>query len=190
MLKKSILPVALVFIMLTQGCSDKSEKDQNQAVAANTMVAESNFHLSDTNNKVITIAKEAQSFFIKDQKDKLVIFDIFATWCPPCKAVAPHLASLQKKYAADIVVIGVTIEDTITNEELEKFKAEYGADYTIVNSSENRKLTSAIASAIGAGERFPIPMMAMYKNGKYITHYVGAVPEEMIESDIQLALGK
>ena len=31
--------------------------------------------------------------------------------------------------------------------------------------------------------------MAMYKNGKYVTHYVGAIPEEMIESDIKMAMG-
>ena len=40
------------------------------------------------------------------------------------------------------------------------------------------------------GPRYPIPLMAMYKDGKYINHYVGAVQEEFVESDIKRALNK
>jgi hypothetical protein len=32
--------------------------------------------------------------------------------------------------------------------------------------------------------------MILYKNGQYVTHYTGATPEEMIDSDIAAALGK
>jgi thiol-disulfide isomerase/thioredoxin len=177
---------ALIFMMmiLFQGCDDKQTQHADQ------MVTKHIFELSDTQDSTISITKEGDSIFLSDDKEKLIIIDIFATWCPPCKAVAPHLGSLQAKYSEDIKIIGVTIQDDISNEELNKFKDDFDAKYTIVNSKENRKLTSAIAASIGLGERFAIPTMVMYKNGKYITHYVGAVPEEMVESDIKLALGK
>ena len=69
-------------------------------------------------------------------------------------------------------------------------KNEYGADYTITNGLDNIKLSRIIASSIHVGQKFPIPLMVMYKDGKYVTHYVGAIPEEMIESDINQALGR
>jgi hypothetical protein len=56
---------------------------------------------------------------------------------------------------------------------------------------ENQKAAQAIASTLqGVEADFPIPLMAMYKDGILINFYVGATPEEIIESDIKKALGK
>lgn len=182
MLKKALLITTLSIMTLFQGCSDGS--DANKVVASNT------YNLKDTANRPFTVVKEGNNFTLTGHEDKVVIFDIFATWCPPCRAEAPHLASLQKKFPDELVILGVTIENDKSNADLEAFKNEYGADYTLVNSKDNETLSRAIASAIRVGQRFPIPLMVMYKDGKYVTHYVGAIPEEMIESDIKKALGK
>ena len=127
---------------------------------------------------------------LENAKGKVIIFDIFATWCPPCRASAAHLTSLQKKFKDDLVVIGLTIEDGIDNSKLLEFKKEYNAQYTIVNSDQNRPLINEIANALELGDRFPIPLMALYKDGKLINHYIGAVQEEFVQSDINRALGK
>ena len=37
---------------------------------------------------------------------------------------------------------------------------------------------------------YPIPLLVLLKDGEYYRHYVGAVPEEMIESDLLDALGR
>ena len=89
-----------------------------------------------------------------------------------------------------MVIIGITIEDDISNGELINFKDEHNAQYILVNSSTNRRLVTEIANALELGERFPIPIMAMYIDGKLITHYVGEIQEEFVESDIKRALGK
>ena len=65
----------------------------------------------------------------------------------------------------------------------------YDAQYTLVNSKENRRLVDDIATSLEVGDRFPIPLMAMYLDGKLVNHYVGAIEEEFIESDIKRALG-
>ncbi len=184
MLRKSLISAALGLTLLISGCSDTPNEQSTSPAAA------SEFLLSDTYGKPITVVKKGAAFDVKGHEGKVILFDIFATWCPPCRATAPHLTSLQKKYADELLVLGVTIEDDKTNADLEAFKTENQAEYTIVNSEENRPLYSAIASAIHVGQRFPIPLMVLYKDGKYLTHYVGATPEEMIESDIKQALGK
>ena len=186
MLKKSIFLVLLSLSILFQGCGEKGEKAED----LNALVSSNEFVLTSTDNKQYIIKKETTGFTLEGAQGKVIIFDIFATWCPPCQASASHLTSLQKKYKDDLVVIGVTIEDTITNQELRDFKTKYNAQYTIVNSDQNRRLVNEIATALKLGNRFPIPIMALYKDGEFITHYIGEVQEEFVESDIKRALGK
>ena len=194
MLKKSIYIALLSVAILFQACGDKEENKQTndtQTKSANEMVSSKNeFILTSTDNKQYIVKKVNDGFTLEGAEGKVVLFDIFATWCPPCKASATHLTSLQNKFKDDLVVIGITIEDDISNAKLLDFKKENNADYTILNSSQNRPLVNEIASALKLGERFPIPIMALYKDGKLITHYVGEIQEEFVESDIKRALEK
>lgn len=187
MLKKSIFVAILASTMFFQGCDDKSN-EVNSSLNETTLSNE--FLLTSTDTKQLIVKKEPEGFTLQGAQGKVILFDIFATWCPPCRTSASHLTSLQEKYKDDLVIIGLTIEDEITNAELVDFKNTYDAKYTITNSSVNRLLINEIASALELGERFPIPLMALYYNGKLVTHYVGEVQEEFIESDIKRALGK
>ncbi len=187
--------MSLIFLsaLIFQGCSSdsSSEKQVSQVDEANSMIAKSQneYILTSTDTKQYVVKKEADGFVLEGAEGKVVIIDIFATWCPPCKAAASHLTSLQEKYKDDLVILGVTIEDDISNEKLEDFKKQYNANYVLVNSTVNRRLVNDVAAALEVGDRFPIPLMALYKDGKLINHYVGAVEEEFIASDIKKAMG-
>jgi len=188
MLKKSILPILFSLSLLFNGCNN--DEKITTMDKANSMVSTDEYVLTSINNKQFTVKKEKDGLSVKEANGKVVIFDVFATWCPPCRAAAKHLSSLQKKYKNDLMVIGITIEDGITNEKLAMFKKENNIDYILVNSPQNRAVITEIANDLKLGDRFPIPVMAMYKDGKYITHYVGVVEEEFIDRDIKKALGK
>lgn len=188
MLKTSIISTLFVFSLLFQGCTE--DKNTQAVEAANSMMSANEFILNDLNATQYIVTKVSDGFELEGAKGKIVIFDIFATWCPPCRAAASHLTSLQEKYKDDLVIIGLTIEEDISNDKLQEFREEYNANYTIVNSKDNRRLVDEIATHLKLGKRFPIPIFAMYKDGKLVNHYVGAIQEEFIESDIKQALGK
>ena len=189
MLKKAFLSsIIILSSFLLVSCSGD----------ANDMLSSKEHILVTLKGKQLVVKQNTDGgFFLDKHKDKLVIFDIFATWCPPCQASASHLSSLQEKYKDDIVIIGVTIEKpertsegALINAKLNKFKIKYDARYTIVNSDQNSRFSDAITKSLEMGPRYPIPLMAMYKDGKYINHYVGAVQEEFVDSDIKRALNK
>ena len=188
MIKKSILLSSIIFLLTFQGCSSEEEKRQN----INSMLTKTKeeYVLNSIDAKEYLVTKEGTGFVLENAKGKVIIFDIFATWCPPCRASASHLSSLQEKYKDDLIIIGITIEDKVQNSKLKDFAKKYNAEYILVNSDQNRILADAIVSELGLGDRYPIPTMAMYKDGKLINHFVGMVEEEFIESDIKKALEK
>ena len=127
MFKKTLISLSIVLPLLFVGCSSDSEDESS-------MVATKTFHLVSTDGVDYNVTKEGLNFTVKGHEGKVIMFDIFATWCPPCRAEAPNLTHLQKKYHDEFLILGVTIEDGIKNSELEAFKEEYGAEYAIVNS--------------------------------------------------------
>lgn len=194
MLKKSILPIALVTTLLFQGCNSEDKNKQEEVIkqtkTTEVKKAENERQLTTLDHGNFTIIKDNKNFKLKNADGKVVIYDIFATWCPPCRASAAHLSSLQEKYKDDLIIIGLSVEDNISDEKLLTFKNQNNAQYALVNSDNNRFVADEIVFSLGLGERYPIPLLAMYKDGKYINHFVGMTQEELIESDIKQALGK
>ena len=186
MLKKALFLGAITFSLFFHGCSDSAQ----EAEEVNTMVSGTTFNLTDLADNTYVVEKKGNDFILKNYEDKVVIYDVFATWCPPCRAAAPSLTRLQNQFANDLLILGISIEEDKSTADIQDYKTTYGADYTIVNSKDNVPLSRSIASTIKVGQRFPIPLMVMYKNGQYVTHYVGAVPEEMIISDVKKAIGQ
>ena len=181
----------LSFALIFTSCSkqkDENSSNNTKKEAKKTQVMQNksnNITLTTVNGEKIEVTKEAKGFTFSNAQNQIILIDFFATWCPPCKAEIPHLNNLQEKYKGKIKIIGVLIEQNKDSGELKKFMNNFAINYTIVNSSANQ----LFADAVGGIES--IPFMIMYgKNGKNITHYLGVVPEEMIDSDIQSALKK
>lgn len=48
---------------------------------------------------------------LAEQKGKVVVLDLWATWCPPCQKSLPGLAKLAAAGGQDYVVVPVSVED-------------------------------------------------------------------------------
>jgi thiol-disulfide isomerase/thioredoxin len=52
---------------------------------------------------------EGRTVRLSDYRDKVVLINFWATWCPPCRAEIPDLVRLQREYGKDgLQIIGVT----------------------------------------------------------------------------------
>jgi thiol-disulfide isomerase/thioredoxin len=170
--------------LLTGGCGEKEKKDQPSTTEKKAETP-AIFTLKD-GNRTIT-AKLAGNGFAYSVKEPVVMLDFFATWCPPCRVEIPHLANLQKKYAGKLKIIGILVESKHPAE-LKRFVEEHGINYFVSNAPDNILIAATTADMIHQPKNFSIPMMVLFVNGKYFRHYIGMVPEEMLESDIEKAL--
>jgi thiol-disulfide isomerase/thioredoxin len=50
---------------------------------------------------------------VRSHKGKVVVVDVWASWCVPCKKAFPHLVEMREKYGKDgFVAISVSIDKT------------------------------------------------------------------------------
>ena len=46
-----------------------------------------------------------------DTRGKVVVVDFWASWCPPCAELIPHMKQLHEKYKGkDVVIVGISID--------------------------------------------------------------------------------
>lgn len=70
----------------------------------------------------------------QELKGKVVLIDLWASWCAPCIASIPAIAKLQRDYAnKGLVVLGVTLDDD--NAKLKAFLARRSPGVTVVRPS-------------------------------------------------------
>jgi len=62
------------------------------------------FTLETLSGQEITLSEEL--------KTKRAVLVFFATWCPHCGAVVPSTNAFSKKYAADVRVIGIDVQES------------------------------------------------------------------------------
>ncbi len=76
---------------------------------------------------------DGAKFRLSDFKDKVVVVDLWATWCGPCRLEVPHLVDLQKEYGGKgVEVIGLTTEDPTEDEEkVRDFAKEFKINYKL-----------------------------------------------------------
>ncbi len=124
-------------------------------------------------------------------KQPIVMVSLASTWCPPCRGEVPHLNSLQKKFKDNLFILSALVYDDIKDEELKKLIiSEKVHFYVSTDQKENLKFSDMVSKKLGIVDNFTLPLMILFANGKYFTHYEGSMPEEMIESDIRQLLEK
>ena len=91
---------------ITENDVEESQKKETPT-STSASVEKTNFEREGITAKVATWEQIQE--FIKGQKGKIVVVDIWSTWCFPCVKELPHLIALQKKYPEKIVCVSVNI---------------------------------------------------------------------------------
>ena len=116
-----------------------------------------------------------------DFKDKVVVLDFWATWCPPCRAEIPDFIALQKKYSAQgLVVIGVSV-DQASLKTVKLFAEKNGINYPVLLA--DNKIVDSFCGIVGLPTTFIID-----RNGNIVKQHLGFTPPATIENEVKALL--
>ncbi|MEO7085284.1 MAG: TlpA disulfide reductase family protein [Gemmatimonadaceae bacterium] len=79
---------------------------------------------------------EAKYKTLADYKGQVVLLNIWATWCPPCRAELPSLQALYKAYGdKGLKLVAVSIDDYVSEDSIRKFANNFGLTFEILHDS-------------------------------------------------------
>ena len=140
MARSMIKPVAvalLVALVALPGCGGRDEQaaeegttqegatqaEQSSDVGTTEGKLPPSFELPDLSGSVVTLA---------DYEGKVVVLDLWATWCPPCRVEIPFLVELYEEHKdAGLVVVGIGL-DVGGADVLKPFVEQNGITYPIL----------------------------------------------------------
>jgi thiol-disulfide isomerase/thioredoxin len=112
----------------------------------------------------------------------IVLLNFWATWCPPCRLEIPELIELQKRYKDQLQIIGISMDDDVSPQQVEQFAARAGINYSIVMGSPE------IAREYGGVPALPTNFM-IGPDGKVVQKHVGLYPLSLYDTEVRALLG-
>jgi thiol-disulfide isomerase/thioredoxin len=157
--------------LLFNGCSNPSAPS-GTGTSAKTLGAAPAWTLKDLDGNSVSLS---------DFKGKVVVLDIWATWCPPCRAEIPHFIELQNEWKdKGVTIVGMSVDST-GPADVAKFVKDNGMNYPIVMADEKA------ATAYGADQGIPFTVV-IDKNGQVVARHLGLTDKSTFEDDIKNAL--
>jgi thiol-disulfide isomerase/thioredoxin len=99
---------------------------------------------------------------------KVVVVEMWATWCPPCRSTLAWLNTLKARYGDKIEVVAIAVDSPLAN--VEKMTADIGAKYHVVQGTPE-----VIAQF---GEVAAVPKLFLFdRQAKRAQTFYGAPPD-------------
>ncbi|WP_273266982.1 TlpA family protein disulfide reductase [Flexistipes sinusarabici] len=146
-----ILPILIAGAFYITACTDKTD------------VETGNF---------TTMNKTGYIDFLEKNKGKVVLVNIFASWCPSCQYEMPLLNNIYSDFKGEnFVMIGLSIDKKMND--LSKFIKEYNVDFPIYLGADDLMKHLKVTG---------VPETFLYdKKGKLVNKTIGPVNENYSE---------
>lgn len=114
---------------------------------------------------------DGQAFSLGQYKGKVVIVDIWATWCPPCRMEIPDIIQLYHNYSDVLQVIGLSVDKT--TDPVREFYTNMKMNYPVAMA------TAEIVQSYGGVDAIPTT---------FIIDKHGLIAEKFVDTGITASL--
>jgi thiol-disulfide isomerase/thioredoxin len=122
------------------------------------------------------------SWRLREHRGQVVLINLWATWCGPCREETPGLVRLfHEDGPKGLVVVGLSL-DVGGREKVREFARQFGVPYPIVFTEPMSQLADTV-------EGVPTTIL-VDRNGRVAKTYVGAVERAVFASDVDALLAE
>lgn len=118
---------------------------------------------------------DGKTIKLADYAGKVVIVNLWATWCGPCRIEIPHMIEIAKEYQGRVEIIGLTNEDPVADaDKVRDFVREQQINYTIGWTTQEFALGLMLGNI-----RNSIPQsFVITRDGRIFKRFIGFNPQQ------------
>jgi thiol-disulfide isomerase/thioredoxin len=138
----SLFIVLCFALSLWSSCSNQKNEQANSG-SGGTANSSANSRSSEYPPVPTAVAQsdlknlDGTTFKVADKKGKVLLLNMWATWCGPCRAEMPSLVALQDKFRdKDFEVLGLDTDDEKADD-IRRFAGDMKLNYTLVWADNN-----------------------------------------------------
>ena len=184
-MRRTALLVAGVLLALT-ACSSGQQKSENrdgQTGFVSDSGRVSTFAPADRKPAPVLTGEtlDDKQWNLGDHRGKVVVMNVWGSWCPPCRAEAPDLNAASKELGSSVQFIGLNNRD-LDMAQAKKFVEAFGVGFPSIYDPNGKQLLKfrgqITASAIPS-------TLVIDKNGKVAARVLGPVTKETLVGMVQ-----
>ncbi len=123
---------------------------------------------------------DGSTFHLSEARGRVVVINLWATYCAPCVKELPHFDALYRAHAGDIAMLAVHAGDVV--DDVAAFLDGRGLDIPFTIDSAN----GAIFAVVNGSEALP-QTIVLNRRGEVVYNQVGSVSAELLEQLYQQA---
>ncbi|MFJ9829180.1 TlpA family protein disulfide reductase [Streptomyces sp. NPDC101160] len=126
---------------------------------------------------------------VADFKGKVVVLNVWGSWCPPCRAEAPHFAKVSQEYKAKgVEFVGINTRD-FDKTKPHQFEADYGITYPSFYDPAGKLILNGFPKGSMIPQAIPSTIV-LDKDGKIAARSLMALDETKLRSMIDPLLAE
>lgn len=123
-------PWLLVALLAATACGTGEENDDGEAAARTAEASEALEPEDAPPFEAVTLDEDPVS--LADLRGEVVLLNVWATWCTPCRQEIPELQALHEEHADHgLRVVGVTVDSRSAKDEIARFIDQFGMTYDV-----------------------------------------------------------
>ncbi len=178
--------IGIIVILMASGIvmyALNSDEDNSGGVSNEDTNGNNNDNLPKTvpRGEIRIGSTDGSEIYLDSYKGKVIILDMFATWCGPCKTQMEELDKLTSRFSpGQIVILSVGADLDETMAQIREFENDEGATWPFArsNSDFNREFP---ASSIPT-------LYVLGPEGQTVKKHVGVTDADILESEIRTFL--
>ncbi len=97
------------------------------------------------------VSLEGDSVSLAALRGNVVLFNVWATWCPPCRDEIPELRALQAKYQPrGLELVGVSVDAGGSDRAIRAFMKDFEMEYPVWRDPDERVSTRFLVVGVPA----------------------------------------
>jgi peroxiredoxin len=178
-LKKTVLSMlvtALFFSVLTNTSLGGKKEDTAAVEAIATGIKPGN-KAPDFELKTI----DGETMRLSDLKGKVVFVNLWATWCPPCRAEMPEMVRYYNEHSSEkFEILAVNLTDSDSEKEVKKFADDYKINFPVLLDTEGK--VGDLYKTVSIPTTFIVDKKGIIKE-----KYIGPMSYELMDNFVKLA---